>query len=160
MRFLTMSSLLLTSCADQEMPRNEPLMNDSLEVKKIAEVREKFIEAYQGGNVAAAMSLYSPDYVDSSEGANARDRTEMRDFLTRTFETYSNRQLKIAAEEVLVNGTWALERGTFDLILTPREGGEEVLIRRRYLEILEKEADGSWKILRDLDNDLPVLGTR
>ncbi|MCH7939879.1 MAG: nuclear transport factor 2 family protein [Candidatus Marinimicrobia bacterium] len=58
----------------------------------------------------------------------------------------------ITNEEVRVAGDWAFARGTYTAILTPKAGGETIDIDGKYLTILERQVDGSWKIFRDCFN--------
>ena len=58
----------------------------------------------------------------------------------------------ITNEEVRVAGDWAFARGTYTATLTPKEGGEAIFIDGKYMTILERQPDGSWKIHRDIFN--------
>lgn len=58
----------------------------------------------------------------------------------------------ITNEEVRVAGDWAFARGTYTAILTPKAGGETIDIDGKYLTILKRQVDGSWKIFRDCFN--------
>ena len=58
----------------------------------------------------------------------------------------------ITNEEVEVAGDWAFARGTYTAILTPKAGGETIDIDGKYLTILKRQVDGSWKIFRDCFN--------
>jgi ketosteroid isomerase-like protein len=55
-------------------------------------------------------------------------------------------------EEVRVAGDWAYSRGTYSATLTPKAGGEPREDSGKYLTILERQSDGSWKIARDCFN--------
>ena len=55
-------------------------------------------------------------------------------------------------EEVQVAGDWAFSRGTYTLSITPKAGGEEIFIDGKYMTILKRQTDGSWKIHRDIFN--------
>jgi ketosteroid isomerase-like protein len=58
----------------------------------------------------------------------------------------------ITNEEVRVAGNWAFIRGTYKATLKPKQGGAPVLIDGKYMSILAKQPDGSWKIHRDIFN--------
>ena len=49
-------------------------------------------------------------------------------------------------------GDWAYIRGTYKATLQPKQGGEPVLIDGKYMSILAKQPDGSWKLHRDAFN--------
>lgn len=61
-------------------------------------------------------------------------------------------KIAITNREVRVAGEWAYSRGTYTLSVTPKAGGETSLTDGKYLTILRKQADGSWKIFRDIFN--------
>jgi uncharacterized protein (TIGR02246 family) len=49
-------------------------------------------------------------------------------------------------------GYLAFARGTYQATLTPKKGGNPIAIDGKYMTILVKQADGSWKIHRDIFN--------
>jgi uncharacterized protein (TIGR02246 family) len=116
-------------------------------------LRSEFVRAFAVGDVDRLLALYDDEYVDMSVGVATRGRADMGDAFVETFSVYDGR-LTIRTEEVLVNGDWAIERGTFTIHLTERASGAESESRRRYLEVLVRR-DGGWRIFRDLDNELP-----
>ena len=62
-------------------------------------------------------------------------------------------EMVVTNEEVRVAGDLAFARGTYTLSLTPKAGGETTTIDGKYLSILERQTDGSWKFARDCFND-------
>ena len=59
----------------------------------------------------------------------------------------------VTTKEVRTAGDLAFDRGTYTLSLTPRVEGEIINIDGKYLSILERQADGSWKFSRDCFNN-------
>jgi ketosteroid isomerase-like protein len=60
-------------------------------------------------------------------------------------------------QEVNINGNWAYIRGNFLLEVAPWEEGKPGFKRNgRYFVLYEKNDAGEWKMLRDIDNDLPA----
>ncbi len=60
--------------------------------------------------------------------------------------------LSVTNAEVGVAGDWAFDRGTYTATLTPKGGGRALPIDGKYLTILKRQPDGSWKIHRDIFN--------
>ena len=54
---------------------------------------------------------------------------------------------------IVISGNLAYDYGWHELTLTPRNGGERRLIRKRYLELWKKQQSGDWRIIRYIDND-------
>jgi uncharacterized protein (TIGR02246 family) len=53
--------------------------------------------------------------------------------------------------DVIISGDYAIETGTFQLSMTPK-GGKAAPDKGKYLTVWHKQADGSWKIVRDINN--------
>ena len=62
-------------------------------------------------------------------------------------------KMVITNKEVRVAGDLAFVRGTYTFSLTPKAGGETIMNDGKYLSIVERQADGSWKFARDCFND-------
>ncbi|MEZ4862195.1 MAG: SgcJ/EcaC family oxidoreductase [Caldilineaceae bacterium] len=60
--------------------------------------------------------------------------------------------MSISNQEVVAAGGWAYARGVYEATLTPKVGGENVSVDGKYMTILQKQPDGSWKIYRDIFN--------
>jgi uncharacterized protein (TIGR02246 family) len=58
----------------------------------------------------------------------------------------------ITNQEVETAGDWAYSRGTYKARLMPKNGGRPVSIDGKYMTILQRQPDGSWKIHRDIFN--------
>jgi len=58
--------------------------------------------------------------------------------------------------EIEGRGDLAYDRGTYSVTVTPA-GAAPIEVHGKYLTILRKQADGSWKVQRDIWNsDLPL----
>jgi uncharacterized protein (TIGR02246 family) len=60
--------------------------------------------------------------------------------------------MEINNEEVQSAGDLAYARGTYKATLTPKAGGTAIPIDGKFMTILTRQADGSWKIHRDIFN--------
>ena len=60
--------------------------------------------------------------------------------------------MAITNEEVQVSGDLAVARGTYAATVTPKDGGEAISIDGKYMTLLKRQPDGSWKIYRDIYN--------
>jgi len=62
----------------------------------------------------------------------------------------------VKTEDVMVAGDLALETGTYGWTLQPKSGSE-IKDKGKYLTAWKRQADGSWKVIRDIGNtDLPA----
>jgi uncharacterized protein (TIGR02246 family) len=68
-------------------------------------------------------------------------------------------EMRIHTEEVRTAGDWAFARGMYAATLTPKAGGPEIPIDGKFMTILVRQSDGSWRIYRDIFNsNLPPAG--
>ena len=51
--------------------------------------------------------------------------------------------------EVQVSDELGFSHGTFTVSMTPKEKGETTSLNGKWMDILKKQTDGSWKIYRD-----------
>lgn len=62
------------------------------------------------------------------------------------------REMDIQPEVIRILGEQAYTHGTYSLRISPRGSGEPEEFRGKFLTILEKQRDGSWKIAVDCFN--------
>ena len=66
--------------------------------------------------------------------------------------------MHIQTEEVRSAGDWAFARGNYQATLRPKTGGPEIPINGKFMTILARQSDGSWRIYRDIFNsNVPPL---
>jgi ketosteroid isomerase-like protein len=68
------------------------------------------------------------------------------------FDRFDTRKMIIQPEEGRILGDWAYSHGTYEFETAPKEGGEPRTCSGKFLHILEKQVDGSWKIATDCHN--------
>ena len=63
-------------------------------------------------------------------------------------DIYTIQESKDVSEEIRIAGDWASVRGTWKGTLVPKAGGEPIHLTGKWIDIRERQADGSWKISR------------
>jgi uncharacterized protein (TIGR02246 family) len=111
---------------------------------------DRFIQAYNDGDVQGVMRCYSSDLVKTRQGAPTESRTETEQRLRALMERFTGR-LTVVNDELTIAGDTAYARGTLSIVLTPRRGGAPEALQRRFLEIWRKE-HGEWLVVRTMDN--------
>lgn len=61
-------------------------------------------------------------------------------------------KMSIDWKEIIIEGDIAWSMGTYEIISVPKTGGESSTFNGKFLTILRKQEDGSWKIYRDCFN--------
>jgi ketosteroid isomerase-like protein len=59
---------------------------------------------------------------------------------------------RYTSSEVTVSGDWAVDRYTAELTMTPKAGGAPMTEVIKGIHVLQKGADGSWRIVQDVWN--------
>ncbi len=122
----------------------------------IAAINE-LVNQYGGAVSAGDLDLYISLWVDNGiqmapnapavigkEQIRAKNEFMFADFILK---------MDVTNKEIKVDGDLAFARGTYTVSLTPKEGGETINFDGKYLSILERQADGSWKFAIDCYND-------
>jgi uncharacterized protein (TIGR02246 family) len=140
----------LSSCQPEQQATSQPdQQQDIAQIKAISEARAK---AFVQGNAAGIAQHFSEDAVLMVPDAPARNgRKAVEAYYQAIFDQYST-QLTSGYEQVQVEGNLAYGRGFARLILTPKQGGPTIRSTAKYLNILERQADGTWKTTHDIWN--------
>jgi uncharacterized protein (TIGR02246 family) len=122
------------------------------------EIWKEYSASLNAGDLDRWLALWTEDGVQmppdepavvGKERIRARNRAVLDRF---TFD------IGITNEEVRTAGDLAFARGTYKATLTPKQGGGRIPIDGKYLTILVRQPDGSWKIHRDIFNSNAPAG--
>jgi ketosteroid isomerase-like protein len=117
--------------------------------------KTEFREAFNCGDVSALLALADPDLVNFSDGHPSEFGDSGLDALRRRlvalFERFTAK-LSIIVIEIRLQGDIAYDYGWHDLTLTPKDGGQPVHRRDRYVDIWRKNKKGKWKLWMYMDN--------
>lgn len=101
-----------------------------------------------------ALAVYAEDAIELPSNAAALQGKAAIQSWMEAFPPFSNFQ----EESLEIDGQVdvAYDRGTYSMTLTPA-GAAPIMDRGKYLTIWRKQADGTWKVVRDMFNsDLPL----
>ena len=79
-------------------------------------------------------------------------KENIRKLFEPSFELFSVNVALYGDTEIQISGDMAFSRGTYTLSLTPKEEGPTIHIDGKWLDILKRQTDGSWKIYIDMIN--------
>ncbi len=142
--FLVMGLLMVSACA--------PETETEADVAAINSVLDQYASSINAGDVDQWISLWADEAIQMAPDAPAVIGKEQ---IRAKYESILPQfifKMAITNEEVRVAGDWAFSTGTYTASITPKAGGETTEIAGKYLTILERQADGSWKISRDCFN--------
>ena len=129
------------------------------DVYAINVAKSNYREGFNTADVERVLSAFAPEFRDMSDArptcSGADAAPELRRFLAGLFAEYEAR-LNVIIVAISVFGNCAIDYGWHELTLRPRNGGEPVYRRTRYLELWSKQANGDWRISKFMDNqDVP-----
>lgn len=121
----------------------------------IKDVTMRFGEAFNRGDVATAVEFYTDDAKFLHPNTEiVSGKQAIKEFF-ETGRAFGLRRINFESIEVGYDGDLAYERGVINMDLEP-EGGQAMVDRGKYLVVMKRQADGSWKVAVDIWNsDLP-----
>jgi uncharacterized protein (TIGR02246 family) len=125
----------------------------NLDVALVYELWNEYAAAVNAGDLEGWLSLWIEDGIQIAPDAPLRiGKEQIREAMRATFELFDTRNMTIHLEEVRILSNWAYSYGTFAFERTTKGGGETTDYCGKFLDILMKGADGSWKIAVDCHN--------
>jgi ketosteroid isomerase-like protein len=112
-------------------------------------------EGYNLGDARLILAIAHPDLVNFSDGEPSEFGKSGLDALKNRLENLFARftaKLVVIVNEIRVQSDIAYDYGWHDLTLTPKDGGEPVHRRYRYVDIWRRNKDGEWKLSMYMDN--------
>jgi ketosteroid isomerase-like protein len=145
------AALLALGCT-QETP---PSFADDLAA--ITGFNERYLQAINQEDIAALSSLTTEGHVmlpPNSEpvvGKAANDAMNGGAFQRYDFsETWT-------PVETVIDGDLGFQRGTFTVFATPKGDGDRIEVRGSFLRIYQRQANGEWRMTRDMFNSSTPL---
>ncbi len=118
----------------------------------ILEFWKQYESSWDGGDIDVWVALWTEEGVQLPPGAPAnigKDQIRKSNGAALAQWTYHT---AIQPEEVGGSGDWAYCWGTFTQNFTSKAGGEPEHFDGKFMSILKRQTDGSWKLYRDAFN--------
>lgn len=156
-------SVLVAACAPKETAVTDSAATVAPPVVDVAAVRQtieqtnaKMIDALQRGDTTAMLANYDNDAIVMISGNPAwRGRSEIATQGAGLFSAVKFSDVKFTPSTVDVAGDFAIETGAYEMTTT-EAGKKPVPDKGKYVTVWKKQADGSWKVYRDITNtDIP-----
>jgi ketosteroid isomerase-like protein len=117
--------------------------------------KSEFRECFNLGETSGLLGIADPDLVNFSDGQPSEfgesglDALKTR--LANLFERFTAK-LVVIVIEIRLQGDVAYDYGWHELTLTPKDGGEPIHRRYRYVDIWRRNKEGDWKLWMYMDN--------
>jgi ketosteroid isomerase-like protein len=138
---------LLAGCArtDEEQSRQA----DIIAIKSFLATAG---EAVNNRDVEAEVNRFTEDGIYMWPDAPAIEgHTALREWFSDRFQRVEV-TLESETQEIELCGDWAFERGTYVARIEPKGDDRTEWVRGKYINILRRQPDGSWKIARRIRN--------
>lgn len=158
--------LLLVACRPPEtgatsgvsVPPETPGAQIEADLAAIEEFNRLYVTALNTSDMELLSSLTTEDHIMMAPNAPAFIGKKANDDLNGpVLAKYDNVEIWTPLETE-VGGDWAWQRGAYDITMTPKDGSDGKLRSvGKYLHIYRRQADGSWRMIRDMySSDYPA----
>jgi uncharacterized protein (TIGR02246 family) len=141
----------LAACAPAASPA--PPDTTAEDTAAINTLRDAWARAYNAGDAAALAAFYADNAIRmDNEAPTAVGRSAIQQAIAAQVAEAPGTTITLTSEEMQLMGDHAFDRGMFSATVTPAGGGAAMTSSGRYLVLLHKQADGSWKLTHTIDN--------
>jgi len=151
-------ALTVVSCAKPaETPPPAPPV-DAAAMKDSIQAREReWSAAFKAGDAACVGNLYSEDGASiQPAGDSWRGRAAITDGMKKQLDTVNVTAREDITEEVIPAGDHIIEIGHYSMAGTTKKGNKPVSSAGRYMVVWRKDADGVWRLYRDIGAEAPA----
>jgi uncharacterized protein (TIGR02246 family) len=118
----------------------------------------RFTAAFVKADTTAALAEYANDAIlmlpnqKALHGHNEIAQSMVGFFASGKISSFTSR-----SEGVILSGDYAIENGVYDMTFQPKGAAKPIHDVGKYLTVWKRQTDGTWKMIRDINNtDLPL----
>lgn len=158
MRVLTMgvALLVLVACSGTDANVSQagaaPEHDPAVVQRAIDSSLAVFATAMTRGDTAGTNSIFAADAVVLPPGSPViRGHAAMAAFNAGMFSQFTIENPSFTTTDLIVSGDYAIETGTYRMTMKPKQG-PALPDTGKYVTVWQRDADGNWKIIRDIFN--------
>lgn len=117
--------------------------------------KSEFRDCFNLSDVSRLLAIADPGLVNFSDGQPCEFGMSGLDALKTRLENLFERftaKLVVIVIEIRLQGDVAYDYGWHDFTLTPKDGGQPIRRRDRYVDIWRRNNEGKWKLWMYMDN--------
>jgi ketosteroid isomerase-like protein len=119
-------------------------------------VQDEYITPFKNADTDCWMQVFADDAVGMHNTLPPLiGKDAVRQFGDMVAANVTIEQMDIVVEEVRVNGSWALTRGSFVSKFVPKTVSDSASIppsKGKFILLWERQTDGTWKVILDMGN--------
>ena len=131
-------------------------MSRSAENTAILETADREAAAMAQADMQAFEDVLTADATFLPPDLEPKTGDELRSWVNDFLRAFSVEWLSFEHGDVEADGSLGFHTYRYEWRLTPRVGGDAVIGRGKGMHIMRREANGKWRILREMWNALPV----
>lgn len=150
--------LTIVACAKPaETPQPPPV--DAAAMKDSIQAREReWSAAFKAGDAAAIANLYTEDGGSIQPAGDWwRGRAAITQGMKTQLDTINVTTREDITEEVIPAGDYIVEVGHYTMSATSKKGNKPVTSAGRYMVLWRRDADGQWRLHRDIGAEAPKV---
>ena len=137
---------------DQQPAAAQPADDVEAVTAAVNQVWDQYASSLNAGDVDRYMALWADNAIQlPPDSLPLVGKETLRAGLESEVKAITY-DMKITNEEVNVSGDLAVARGTYAATITFKDGSDPISIDGKYMTLLKRQPDGSWKIFRDIYN--------
>lgn len=114
---------------------------------------DEFVDAIKAGHTDHVVSLYTADArMMPPNDLTHTGSEEIRNWMKAFHEQFTIEDFAFSTDEIVTAGDWAFRRGSCSMAFRPTARGETMQESGKFIEIWQRQADGTWKLARDIWN--------
>ena len=125
------------------------------DTQKIITVADQEAAAMQSGDMSAYLTILFEDAVYMPPNTAPKRDEELRRWLREFLDNNLVEWPRFDHGETIIAGDLAFHEYTYTMRATPKAGGQPATGYGKGMQVLRRENDGSWKILRNIWNARP-----
>ena len=146
-----------TACAPANGANKPDSAATAADLQAIAKVRDAFAAAFKAEDVPAVSALYVSDGLTQP---NNQPTGAGPDGIAAAFKAFFDQfnisTFTLTPVKTEASGNLGYDIGTYSFTGTTKPKGDPIKADGRYVVVLRKGADGTWKTIADMDN-LPAM---
>ena len=121
--------------------------DDDLAIRRFT---EQYARSFEEENASEVIALMTDDFVALTPGKPPIvGKADVQKHVVADLEQIEVETLRFEPERIVVSDNWAWTWGRSDVVMTTPESSEPIHAQGKYLWILQRQPDGSWKIACD-----------
>lgn len=148
----------VTRIASHARPAARATADEQADQEAIRRLVGLWSSAVNAGDAVGYAVLFTDDAVVMRyDGPKIVGKAAVRAWVQRAFDQFTYQETNFPIEEIKIFAQSAYARGAYTQRMSLKNGAASIELRGKYVAILEREPDSSWKLSRTIWNsDIPA----